>query len=292
MELTGKARSVNVFQSFFRDIKFEHSIFALPFAYLGLFLAEGGWPRLTLFFWVTVAMVSFRTFGMAMNRLVDREIDAENPRTKSRALPQKKLTPRFVRAAAFFSLAVFLTSAGVLGPLCLVLSPLPIFLAWIYPYLKRFTWLSHLVLGIILGISPYGAWLASRGEFSWIPGLLLIGITSWVAGFDIFYSLQDYDFDRDFSLRSVPVRFGKTGALEIAGALHGIAFLSWAGVGALAGLGWIYRIGLVLVALFLIREHWMMHRSGGSRIEQAFFTMNASISIVIFLAAVMDLNFR
>lgn len=283
---------MNDAEVFLRDIKFEHSLFALPFAYLGLFLAEGGRPRFGIFFWVSVAMVSFRTFGMAMNRLLDREIDAKNPRTESRALPQKRLTSRFVRAAAFFSLVIFLVSAWLLGPLCLVLSPVPIFLAWIYPYLKRFTWLSHLGLGIILGISPYGAWLASRGEFSWIPGLLLIGVTSWAAGFDIFYSLQDTGFDRQSGLRSVPVRFGEKRALALAGILHGIALLSWMKAGRVAGLGWIYAAGLGVAALFLLREHWIVHRFGLARIEQAFFTMNAGISVVIFLAAVLDLNFR
>lgn len=277
---------------FFKDIKFEHTLFALPFAYFGLFLAEEGWPRLGLFFWVTLAMVSFRTFAMAVNRVIDHEIDARNPRTESRALPQKKLTPRFVSWAAVFSLLIFLASAGVLGPLCLALSPVPIFLAWVYPYLKRFTWLSHGVLGIILGMAPYGAWLASRGEFSWIPGFLLIGVASWVAGFDILYSLQDDEFDRAFGLKSVPVQFGERCSLAIAGLLHGMALASWIGAGALAGLGWFYGIGVAAAALFLFREHWIVHRFGRSRLEQAFFTMNAGMSVVIFLAALLDLNLR
>lgn len=277
---------------FLKDIKFEHSLFALPFAYLGLFLAEGGWPRGVIFFWVTVAMVSFRTFAMAVNRLIDRQIDLKNPRTRLRALPLKKLTPRFVQVAAFLSVLVFIISASRLGILCLILSPIPILLAWIYPYLKRFTWLSHGVLGIILGISPYGAWLASRGEFSWTPGLLLIGVASWVAGFDIFYSLQDYEFDREFGLQSIPVRVGEIRSLRIVGLLHGVALASWTAAGALAGLGWIYGAGLVLVALFLFREHWMVHRFGRMQIEQAFFTMNAAVSVVIFLATLVDLNFK
>jgi len=292
MELMGDADRQGALQVLFKDIKFEHSLFALPFAFLGLFLAEGGWPRPVLLFWVSVAMVSFRTFAMAMNRLIDCEIDAKNPRTESRALPRKQLTPRFVRTAALLSILVFLFSAVQLGPLCLVLSPLPIFLAWIYPYLKRFTWLSHGVLGIILGISPYGAWLASRGEFSWIPGLLLMGVAGWVAGFDIFYSLQDHEFDRQFGLKSVPVRFGEKHSLGIAGLLHGVALVSWTAAGMLAGLGGIYGAGLALVAVFLLWEHWILYRWGRSRVERAFFTMNAAISVVIFLAALADLNFR
>ena len=277
---------------FLETIKFEHSLFALPFAYLGLFLAEGGRPRLFLFLWITVAMVSFRTFAMGMNRLIDREIDRKNPRTLSRALPQSKLTPRFVFVAAFLSLFIFILTAALLGKICLLLSPFPIFLAWLYPYLKRFTWLSHGVLGIILGISPYGAWLASRGEFSWIPGFLLIGVASWVAGFDILYSLQDFQFDCEWSLCSIPTRFGKEKALGMAAALHLVAFLAWAGAGTVAGLGWIYGMGLILVALFLFREHWLLHRLGLAEVNQAFFTMNASISVIVFLAALIDLSFR
>lgn len=274
---------------FFKDIKFEHSIFALPFAYLGLFLAEGGWPRFSLFFWVTVAMVSFRTFSMAVNRFIDRDIDAKNPRTLSRALPQKILGQRFVLFAGLGSLLIFLASAAILGGLCLSLSPLPIFLAWLYPYLKRFTWLSHSVLGIILGISPYGAWLASRGEFSWIPGFLLIGVASWVTGFDILYSLQDLDFDRQTGLHSISVQFGKDQALKIAAGLHVLAFLSWAGAGLLSGLGWIYGAGLLVAGAFLLREHWLLHRFGLAEIDQAFFAMNAWISVTLFLAAFVDL---
>ena len=277
---------------FFRDIKIEHSLFALPFAYLGLFLAERGWPSFFLFFWVSAAMVSFRTFAMAVNRLVDRKIDSQNPRTVSRALPQSQLTSQFVLTASLVSILIFLWSAWQLGPLCLLLSPVPIFLAVLYPYLKRFTWLSHGVLGIILGISPYGAWLASRGEFSWVPGFLTIGVTSWVAGFDILYSLQDYEFDQAFGLQSIPVRFGKEKAIGIARGLDLVAILAWASAGALAGLGWIYGLGLALVALFLIREHWLVHRFGLAQIDQAFFTMNAGVSVAIFLAALIDLHWR
>ncbi len=276
----------------FRDIKFEHSVFALPFAYLGLFLAEGGLPRLSLFGWVTAAMISFRTFGMTMNRLVDWKIDAQNPRTKTRALPGKKLTRSFVRVASLVSLVVFLGITWILGPLCLALSPIPIVLAWLYPFLKRFTWLSHIALGIILGISPYGAWLASRPEFSRIPGFLTIGVASWVAGFDVLYALQDYDFDKRSALKSIPVRFGPAKALWIAGFLHAVAVLAWSAAGFLAGFGWIYGIGMALVALFLIREHWLVHRFGLAKMEQAFFTMNACISLMVFIAAFISLMWR
>lgn len=277
---------------FLEMIKFEHSLFALPFAYLGLFLAEEGWPRLPVLFWVTVAMVSFRTFAMAMNRLIDRRIDGQNPRTQMRALPQKKLTPRFVAGISLLSLAIFEASAWSLGPLCFSLSPIPVLLAAVYPTLKRFTWLSHLVLGIILGIAPYGAWVASRGEFSWIPGLLLIGVASWVAGFDILYSLQDLEFDQKLKLHSIPVRFGKKRGLRAAALLHLIALLAWSGAGCLANRGWVYALGIGLVGIFLIREHLLIRRFGLARIEEAFFAMNVGVSFAVFLATVLDLQLR
>lgn len=279
-------------KAFLADIKFEHSLFALPFAYLGLFLAENGFPRPRLLFWVTAAMVAFRTFGMAANRLIDRRIDAENPRTARRALPQKKLTPAFVCGIALLSLALFGWASWKLGPLCFFLAPIPILLAAAYPFLKRFTWLSHIVLGIILGISPYGAWLASRAEFSWLPGLLLIGVAAWVAGFDILYALQDFEFDRTHGLYSLPVRFGEKQALATAAFLHLISLAAWTGVGVLAGLGWIYRAGLAVVGFLLVREHWLVNRFGLARIEQAFFTMNVGVSLAVFLSAAAALHFR
>jgi len=239
-----------------------------------------------------VAMISFRTFAMAMNRLIDREIDAKNPRTQSRALAKAKLTPRFVVAMSLASLAIFIGTTALLGPLCLSLAPIPIFLAGLYPYLKRFTWLSHGVLGIILGISPYGAWLASRSEFSWVAGFLLIGVASWVAGFDILYSLQDYEFDRALGLRSAPVRFGPSGALGLVSLLHAVALGAWVLAGVLAGLGWIYALGVGGCAFLLAREHWLIRQFGLAKIEQAFFTMNVWVSFAVFLTAVMDLHLR
>ncbi len=274
---------------FLETIKFEHSLFALPFAYLGLFLAEGGLPWPHLIFWVTVGMVSFRTFAMAMNRLIDRKIDAQNPRTESWSLPQKKLTPRFVALAGLFSLLVFFGSVRVLGPLCFFLSPVPVLLAVIYPFLKRFTWLCHAVLGIILGIAPYGAWLASRPEFSWIPGLLLIGVAAWVTGFDILYSFQDFDFDQKAGLKSLPVRFGRKASLTTAASLHLTALMAWAGAGALAGLGLIFGLGLLIVAALLSREHWLMHRFGLTKMGEVFFSLNVGVSFAVFIAVVLDL---
>jgi len=276
---------------FLEMIKFEHSIFALPFAYMGLLLGERGMPRPVLLIWVTVAMVSFRTMAMALNRLIDRPIDAENPRTENRALPAGKLTSGFVWLATLLSFVIFEVSAYRLNPLCFQLSPIPVFLAWLYPWTKRFTWLSHGVLGIILGIAPYGAWLASRGTFSWIPGLLTIGVTAWVAGFDIIYALQDQQFDRQKGLFSFPARFGQSSSLVITRCLHTIAVLCWVISGVLAGLGFIYMAGVTLAAIFLIYENWLVRTFGLAKLQEAFFTMNAVVSIMLFLAMLIDFSF-
>lgn len=275
---------------FFKDIKFEHSIFALPFAYLGLILAEGGWPRLSLFVWVTLAMVSFRTMGMALNRLIDAEIDARNPRTKNRALPAGKLKKSFVWTVTLLAFSLFEFFAWKLGALCFQLSPIPVILAWIYPFAKRFTWLSHLILGMILAIAPYGAWLASRGEYSWVPGFIMIGVAAWVAGFDIIYALQDLDFDRQNRLYSFPARFGFAPSILLTRVLHVTTVAVWLAAGRLAGLGNVYLLGIILVTLFLVREHWLIRSFGLGKIEEAFFTMNAIVSVAVFLAAVADFS--
>ena len=278
------------FAVFLEMIKFEHSIFALPFAYLGLLLAEEGMPRPSLFFYVTLAMVSFRTMGMALNRLVDRQIDGRNPRTRNRALPAKKLEPGFVWAVTLFSFFIFEAAAYRLGPLCFFLTPIPVFLAVLYPFTKRFTWISHGVLGIILGIAPYGAWLASRGNFSWIPGLLTLGVACWAAGFDMIYALQDMDFDRASALYSVPARFGAEAALRLVRFLHTAAIAAFSLSGILAGRGFFYFLGIGLSAVFLVREHRLLGSFGLKKIEEAFFSMNAAVGITVFLGAAADFS--
>lgn len=275
---------------FLEMIKFEHSIFALPFAYLGLFLAQKGWPRWDLFIRVSVAMISFRTMAMGFNRLIDLSIDGENPRTKNRALPAGHLKPAFVWILTGTSWLVFELSAFRLGQLCFMLSPVPVILAWIYPWTKRFTWFSHLVLGIILGIAPYGGWLASRPEFSWVPGLLMLGVVTWVAGFDIIYALQDESFDRQKGLYSFPACFGPKAALRVTTLFHVMTWLAWFSAGMLAGLGHIYQLGMALAGLFLIREHWLIRSFGIQKVEEAFFTMNAVVSVSVFLAVVADFS--
>ncbi len=277
---------------FLEMIKFQHSLFALPFAYIGLWLAESGWPRLHVFGWVTVAMVSFRTMAMGLNRLIDCHIDRLNPRTEKRALPAGLLKPGFVWAITLLSWIIFEISAYRLNPLCFKLSAIPVFLAWLYPWTKRFTWLSHAVLGIILGIAPYGAWIASRGDFSWIPALLTAGVTAWVAGFDIIYALQDTDFDKGLRLYSIPAKFGTETALGITHILHGVAVLAWGTAGFLAGLGAVYAIGIVLVAVFLIRENYLARNFGLAKIQETFFTLNIVVSLSLFVVTILEFSFK
>lgn len=277
---------------FLQDIKIEHSIFALPFAYLGLFFAAEKIPGFFLFFWITVAMVSFRTMAMGLNRLVDRSLDAANPRTQGRALPQKKLRVSTIWILTAFSFLVFEWSAYQLGPLCVWLSWIPVALAGIYPFTKHFTWLSHFVLGLILGIAPYGAWIASRQEFSWVPAFMTLGVMTWVAGFDMIYALQDVVFDRQHGLYSFPAKFGEIRTLQAAQVLHALSVFCWGIAGLLNGMGLVYGFGLLLVVCFLIREHQLIRSFGMTKISEAFFVMNGFVSVGIFLAAVLDVLSR
>jgi 4-hydroxybenzoate polyprenyltransferase len=273
---------------FLRDIKLEHSVFALPFAYLGLFFAEKRFPSVFLLLWITVAMVGFRTMAMALNRLLDRTIDAENPRTQGRALPQKKIRTGFVWIAVAVSFLIFETSAYKLGSLCLWLSPVPVVLAVIYPLTKRFSWLSHFVLGLVLGIAPYGAWIAATGQFAWTPAFLTAGVTLWVAGFDMIYALQDIDFDIKHGLFSFPARFGIAATLKLTRVLHGLAVLCWAAAGFLNGMGLVFWLGLAIVVYFLMREHQLIRSAGITKMNEAFFVMNGVVSLALFLAVFLD----
>lgn len=273
---------------FLKDIKIEHSLFALPFAYIGLFMAWRGWPDLFIFLWVTVAMVSFRTMAMGLNRLIDQRLDARNPRTENRAISQKKIQISWVRGIVVASFLIFEYSTFMLGALCFWLSPVPVILAWVYPFTKRFTWFSHFVLGSILGIAPYGAWIATTQQFAWAPTFLTLGVMCWVAGFDMIYALQDIDFDLAHGLFSFPARFGIAVTLRMTRLLHILSVLSWSVAGFLGGMGTVYAIGLGVAAYFLIREHRLIRAFGVAKINEAFFLMNAVVSVTLFLATVLD----
>jgi 4-hydroxybenzoate polyprenyltransferase len=275
-------------QTFLGMIKFEHSVFALPFAYVGMMLASRALPSLKVFIAVTIAMVAARTFGMTVNRLIDKEIDGKNPRTKDRALPKGELSPKFVWSTIAASLLIFVISIYFLPVICWLLSPLALVAMWFYPYLKRFTWLSHLFLGLILAIAPVGGWLAVTGSFHWVPLVLAFGVACWVAGFDVLYALQDYHFDKEAKLFSIPVRWGKEKALKISRWLHFLTIFSFIAVLAFVQSDvWAWG-GLVISSAIIIREHRILANCDLSKIEAAFFTSNAWVSVIFFVGIFLD----
>ncbi|MCD6289323.1 MAG: UbiA family prenyltransferase [Anaerolineae bacterium] len=273
---------------FLEMIKFEHTIFALPFAYLGMVLAACGWPTWHQFVWITVAMAAARTLAMSVNRVADRHFDALNPRTARRALPRGLLTPAQVWGAAVISLVVFLLAAWQLNGFVLRLAPLAVIALVGYSYTKRFTWLSHWILGATDGAAAAGAWAAVRASLSDpIPWLLWAAVTVWIAGFDLIYACQDVEFDREMGLKAVPARFGVAMALRWARACHVLTVTLLAAVGWAAGLGWVYWMGLLIVAVLLIYEHSLVSPNDLSRVDVAFFNVNGYISITTFLATLI-----
>ena len=263
-------------------VRIERTVFALPFAYVGAFLAADGWPGLWTVVWVTLAMVGARTLAMALNRLVDAELDARNPRTASRELPSGALTRAQVLALAAAALVLFLVAVFQLDPVVRWLWPIPVAMFVVYPYLKRFTWLCHFWLGACLGLAPVGAWLAVSGTAPWEAWAIGAGVLMWVAGFDLFYSLFDLDHDRREGLHSWAVRFGERGAFAGARALHvgTVSLLAAAGVGL--GVGVWYWLGVVATALLLLYEHSLVRPGDLHRLDAAFFTVNGVISVVYF----------
>ncbi|MCS6817835.1 MAG: putative 4-hydroxybenzoate polyprenyltransferase [Blastocatellia bacterium] len=274
-------------------IKIEHTLFALPFALLGAILAANGLPDGRTLFWILVAMVGARSAAMAFNRLVDREFDRQNPRTQNRALPAGRVSPRYVRTFTVVSAAVFLLAAAMLNRLTLMLAPIALASIFLYSYTKRFTAYSHLVLGWCLAIAPTGAWIAVRGTLDdWLPLAISLAVMMWVAGFDVIYACQDVDFDRRVGLRSLPARFGLRRALWIARGFHGIAFASLVWAARLAEVGWLGGVGLVATLWLLIRQHRLVRPDDLSRVNEAFFTTNAYVSLVLLLTMGGDVLLR
>jgi len=270
-------------------IKFEHSVFALPFAYIGALLAEQRIPDLPDLLWITVAMVGARTAAMSLNRLIDRHIDARNPRTAERALPKGLLQAQEVWIYVVISLLVLLFAAYQLTPLAFKLAPLAVLLLFLYSYTKRFTWHCHLVLGLVLGVAPVGSWIAITGSVALTPILLCAGVLFWVAGFDIVYACDDYQFDRREGLFSIPVRFGVPKALQISIAFHVLSPIFFLAAGLLAGLGWIYFAGLAIAVVILIYQHLLVKPDDFSRAGIAFFNLNGMLSLVMFLFTLLDI---
>ena len=269
---------------FLDAIKFEHTVFALPFAYVAMVLAADGWPDVRIVGWVTLAMVSGRTLAMSVNRLADRWFDARNPRTRGRHLPAGLLTPAQITTAAVAAGAAFLASAWMLNPLCLALSPLAILFLVGYSYTKRFTWLSHWILGFTDGIAAAGGWIAVRGGFDPPVFVLWFALTVWIAGFDLIYACQDVEFDRAEGLHSVPARFGVAAALRIAKVCHVLTIAAFAALGVLMGLGFLYWAGVTMVAGLLVYEHSLVSPSDLSRLDVAFFNINGYIAVILFAA--------
>ena len=258
---------MNSVRHFLDAIKFEHTVFALPFAYVAMVLAANGWPDVRIVGWVTLAMVSGRTLAMAVNRLADRWFDARNPRTRGRHLPAGLLTPAQVVAAAVAAGAVFLLSAWMLNPLCLALAPLAILFLVGYSYTKRFTWLSHWILGFTDGTAAAGGWIAVRGGFDPPVFVLWFALTVWIAGFDLIYACQDVEFDRAEGLHSVPARFGIAAALRVAKVCHVLTVAAFALLGVLMGLGVLYWAGVALVAGLLVYEHSLVRADDLRRVD-------------------------
>ena len=273
-------------------VKLSHSVFALPFALLSLLCATAGAPSFSLLALVVLAVVAARTAAMAYNRVVDREIDAKNPRTAGREIPRGVVGPAAALLLVAAAGAIFLLACWLLAPICFWLG-LPT-LAWllVYSHLKRFSALCHWWLGIALGISPVAAWLAADGAFgvrTWAPAVLGMGVAFWVAGFDILYSCQDEEFDRANGLHSIPARFGARGAMWVSRALHLLALGCFAWFGAMVPLGFVYQAGVVLSAGLMVWQHRLLRPDDLSRIQTAFFTANGTIAIGMFVAGCIDL---
>lgn len=264
-------------------IKFEHTLFALPFAFLGAVLAAGGFPTWRQILWITMAMVGARSAAMTFNRIVDREIDAANPRTAGRELPTGKLSVEFAWVFLFVSIGLFLLAAYSLNRLTFVLSPVALVSVLGYSYAKRFTALAHLFLGWALAISPTAAWIAVRGSIdSEVPLILSLFVLMWTAGFDVMYACQDHDFDKRSGLRSIPARFGIARSLWIARLFHFQAFVVLALLYLVTGLGWIALAGVAAVGLLLVYQHTLVRADDLSRMDAAFFTTNAFVSLILF----------
>ncbi|MGA8491302.1 MAG: UbiA-like polyprenyltransferase [Terriglobales bacterium] len=273
-------------------IKWEHSIFMLPFALCGAMLAANGLPSAHALAWIIVAMVTARSAAMAFNRLADASIDAANPRTQTRALPSGSLTPGFVITFVLVSCALFVFAASQLNRLSFILSPIALAIILLYSYTKRFTRWSHLVLGFAMGIAPSAAWIAVRGSLD--PRILLLtaAVTFWGGGFDVLYACQDYEFDRQAELHSIPRYFGISKSLWIARLFHLLMIVLLASLIVVFGLGKLAIAGVVAVTLLLAYEHSLVSPQDLSKLNAAFFTMNGVISVVFFFFVAADLLLR
>jgi 4-hydroxybenzoate polyprenyltransferase len=267
-------------------IKFEHTVFALPFAYIAMVLAANGWPGWRTVLWVTVAMVGARTCAMATNRVVDRWIDAANPRTAMRHLPRGVLSVGELRTLAIGGAALMFVAAWRLNPLCLAAAPLALLFLVGYNYTKRFTWTSHWILGFTDGIAAAGGWIAVRAHFDPPVFVLWFALTVWIAGFDLIYACQDVDFDRAHGLHSVPAHFGVATALLVSRVCHALTAAAFALLGVMLALGPLYWLGWAAVVALLIYEHSLVSPTDLSRLDVAFFNINGYIAVIVLASVV------
>jgi 4-hydroxybenzoate polyprenyltransferase len=279
---------MNTIRDFFEFIKFEHTIFALPFSYLGMLLAAGGLPDWHDFLWITIAMAAARTLAMGTNRIFDRWFDSHNPRTWDRPLVTGAISLRTAWIGTIISALILAIAALMLGPLPFKLLPIALIFLLGYSLTKRFTWLSHFILGFTDGLAPVGAWVAVRGSLfspNDLPAWILIAIvTFWIGGFDLIYACQDVEYDLRDNLRSIPARFGISAALKLSVICHALTFMLLVSLGWIMGLGWPYWVGLVIVIILLIWEHSLVHPDDLSKIDIAFFNINSYISVILFIA--------
>jgi 4-hydroxybenzoate polyprenyltransferase len=278
----------NKIKIFLEMIRFEHTIFALPFAYVGALMAEKRIPEAHDITWITLAMVGARTAAMSLNRIIDRHIDAKNPRTAGRALPKGLISVIEVWIYVVISLALLLYSARQLSPLAFHLFPLATLVLLVYSYTKRFTWVCHLFLGATLGLAPLGSWIAITGRFDLAPVLLALGVLFWVAGFDIIYACDDYEFDRREKIYSIPARFGIKKALYISMAFHIAAPVLILAAGLLLNLGLLYFAGVLAAVIILFYQHTLVRPDDLSRAGIAFFNLNGILSVLVFTFTLLD----
>ena len=290
--MSARAGVGHSFRTTLEMIKFSHTLFALPFALYSAVLAAGGWPSAATLTKIVLAMVGARSAAMAHNRLADRSIDAANPRTASRALPAGALSVGFVRTFLAAAIVLFLAAAASLNRLTLLLSPLALGLLLLYAYTKRFTALSHLVLGLCLALAPVGAWIAVRGSVSALPVLLGLAVLFWTAGFDVIYSLQDEEFDRREGLRSIPARLGARGALVVSALFHVAMAVLLLAVWRDSGSGLLLLVGIGATVAALVYQHAIVRPGNLSRVDAAFFTANGFVSIVLAVCGIADVLAR
>ena len=282
----------NRIKIFLEMIKFAHTVFALPFAFTAAVLAARGLPTVYQTFWIVIAMVGGRTTAMGLNRIIDAEIDAKNPRTCSRAIPAGLIDKGTVFAFVLIGILFLVYAAYMLNPLCLYLSPLILFFLVLYSFCKRFTSLAHIVLGICIAFAPLGAWVAIQGKIGQPALLLAASVVFWLAGFDTLYALQDLDFDRANGLHSIPVRLGVAGSLWIARIFHVVMLGLLVALHVTMGLGVFFLIGVGITAALLFYEHWLLRTGDLTKLDMAFFNMNGYISVNIFVFTLIDILAR